>query len=97
MLRRFLFFGITALALVWTIGLPGRANAHHGRGGSYSGYYHRYDSGQSRPSYGGPSYDEAERNFSARRFNRGVGGFFRRGSGGRSNAGSSEPQFYIGL
>jgi hypothetical protein len=97
MLRRFLCFGITALALVWTMGLPGRANAHHGRRSSYSGYDQRYDRGQSRPIYGGPSYGEAERNFSARRFNRDVGGFFRRGSGGRGNAGSSEPQFYIGL
>ena len=97
MLRRFLCFGITALALVWTMGLPGRANAHHGRGGSYNGYYHRYDGGYARPNYGGPSHGESDRNFSARRFNRDVGGFFRRGSGGRGNAGSSEPQFYIGL
>jgi hypothetical protein len=97
MLRRFLSFGIAALALVWTMGLPGRANAHHGRGGSYNGYYQRYDSGHSRPNSGGTGYGDSDRNFSARRFNRGVGGFFRRGSGGRGNAGSSEPQFYVGL
>ena len=89
MLRRFLFFGITALTLVWTIGLPGQANAHYGRGRSINGY--------SRPNHGGPGYDESDRNFSARRFNRGVGGFFRRGSGGRGSVGTSEPQYYVGL
>jgi hypothetical protein len=101
MLQRFLFIGITALALVCTMGLPGWAHAHHGRGGSYNlnnmSYYHRNNGGHSRPNYGGIGYDEADRNFGARRFNRGSSGYFRKSFGGRGSAGLSEPQFYVGL
>jgi hypothetical protein len=101
MLRRFLFLGIAVLALVCTIGLPGRANAHHGRGGSYDGYYKGYyphsDGAYSRPYYGGTVDSQFDRGSSARIFNRGFGGFFRRGSGSRNGAGSNGSQFYVGL